>query len=149
MPQLRNIRQEAFANYRARGCSLEEAYEMAGFVRDSGHACRLARRPRVAARIVEVRAELGNAAPRANLEQTIAGLLALVDRGDFYNTPQHLAEARVTLLEAHRLHDVWTQFRAKERESVAGSRTNPAKTLPVSLPDSCHFLPSGVGGGGG
>jgi hypothetical protein len=58
MPILQNPRHESFAQYRAHGAPLELAYGQAGYRPDSGHASRLARRPEVAARIVEVRARL-------------------------------------------------------------------------------------------
>ncbi len=134
MPTLQNLRHERFAQLRAKGYSLEEAYELAGFVRDSGHACRLARRPQVAGRIAELRLDIGQAAPRANLEQTIAGLLSLVERADYQTTPAHLAEARLTLMEAHRLHEIWMERRAEEREKLARVRANRRPSAPLSLP---------------
>ena len=134
MPTLLNLRHERFAQLRAKGYSLEEAYELAGFVRDSGHACRLARRPKVAGRIAELRLEIGQAAPRANLEQTIAGLLSLVERADYQTTPAHLAEARLTLMEAHRLHEIWMERRAEEREKLALARRIGRRSEPLALP---------------
>jgi hypothetical protein len=51
MPTLTDPRAEAFAQSRARGANLEDAYELAGFAGGQGHASRFARRAKVAARI--------------------------------------------------------------------------------------------------
>ena len=56
MPTLRNPRYEAFAQARAKGALLIDAYESAGFVRHRGHPSRLAWKPEVAERIAELRA---------------------------------------------------------------------------------------------
>ena len=40
MPQLENLRHEAFAQARAKGARLDDAYEDAGFAPSNGHASR-------------------------------------------------------------------------------------------------------------
>jgi hypothetical protein len=50
MPVLENPRHEAFAQARARGALLNDAYESAGFVLLKGHPSRLAYRAEVAER---------------------------------------------------------------------------------------------------
>ena len=56
MPTLRDPRREAFAQARAKGALLIDAYESAGFVRHRGHPSRLALKEEVAERIAELRA---------------------------------------------------------------------------------------------
>ena len=48
MPALRDPRHEAFAQARAKGALLIDAYESAGFVRHRGHPSRLALKREVA-----------------------------------------------------------------------------------------------------
>jgi phage terminase small subunit len=74
MPRLRNAKHEAFAQAVAADTDLADAYEHAGFVLRRGNPNRLARHPKVAARIAELRslvfpAELENL-PKA---LTVAG----------------------------------------------------------------------------
>jgi phage terminase small subunit len=57
MPALRDPRHEAFAQARAKGALLIDAYESAGFVRHRGHPSRLALKLDVAHRIAELRAD--------------------------------------------------------------------------------------------
>src|SRR6202020_1281858 len=54
MPTLPIPRQEAFAQARAGGALLDDAYEIAGFVPGHRHASRLAKLPEVAERIGEL-----------------------------------------------------------------------------------------------
>ena len=56
MPTLQNPQHEAFAQARSRTVSLEDAFENAGYSPDRSHACRLAKRDDVSARIAELRA---------------------------------------------------------------------------------------------
>ena len=68
MSILQNHRHEAFAQARAAGARLDDAYEDAGFAPGRGHACRLAHTPEVAERIAELRADkarLGDAGAQA------------------------------------------------------------------------------------
>jgi hypothetical protein len=55
VPTLANPRYEAFAQPRAKGAFLDDAYERAGFVLHNGHPRRLACRAEVADRIAEIR----------------------------------------------------------------------------------------------
>ena len=57
MPPLENARHEAFAQNAAKGMSLVEAYEQAGYDRNDGNAARLKGNDRVAARIRELQDE--------------------------------------------------------------------------------------------
>jgi len=50
MPILQNARHEIFAQSRAKGARLEDAYEDAGFIPGNGHAGKLAQRPEVSER---------------------------------------------------------------------------------------------------
>lgn len=61
--RLSNQRHEVFAQARAGGATLSEAYEAAGFKKSTQHASRLASRPEVAARISFLQA--GNTASTA------------------------------------------------------------------------------------
>jgi hypothetical protein len=54
MPGLRNPKHEAFAQAVASDVALADAYERVGFVRRRGNPNRLARHPKVAARIAEL-----------------------------------------------------------------------------------------------
>jgi hypothetical protein len=74
IPVLENPRHGAFAQARARGAVLNDAYEDAGFAPDRSHASRLAGREDVAERIAELKAEqagLDGASPH----KAIAALL--------------------------------------------------------------------------
>jgi hypothetical protein len=55
MPRLHNPKHEAFAQLMATGVEVNDAYEQAGYVRRRGNPGRLARKPRVAARIQELK----------------------------------------------------------------------------------------------
>lgn len=102
MPILQNARHEAFAQARARGARLEDAYEDAGFVADEAHAFRLAKSAEVAKRIADLRreqAEADDASPQA----IIAALVRMARDAEACKTPAGTKEARLNLLEAHRL----------------------------------------------
>ena len=81
MPVLRNSRHEKFAQELAAGKSAAEAYERAGYVKNSGNCIRLKGNERVSARVAEiqyggaVRAEVSVGSLLAELEA--ARLLAL------------------------------------------------------------------------
>ncbi|MEP6967826.1 MAG: hypothetical protein ABI906_07075 [Pseudomonadota bacterium] len=116
MPNLQNSRHGAFAAARARGARLEDAYEDAGFVPDKSHACRLANRPEVAERVSELRREregVDDAAPEA----IIAALVRLAKDSEAAKTPAGMKEARLNLLEAHRLRIEQTATRRMDRGS--------------------------------
>ena len=79
MPLLANPRHEAFAQARARGAYLEDAYEDAGFAPNRAHASRLAHRPEVAERIGAIRAELAGVIDHSP-EAMVANLLQAFGR---------------------------------------------------------------------
>jgi hypothetical protein len=58
MPRLHNVKRETFAQAVAADMSVMDAYELAGFVRRRGNPNRLARHPRVAARIAELQSHV-------------------------------------------------------------------------------------------
>jgi hypothetical protein len=103
MPKLSNPRYEAFAQATASGAPLADAYEDAGFRGERSHAWRLARRGEVVARVDELRreqADLDEARPTA----VIVALVRLARAAESLNTPAGVREARLTLLDAQRLH---------------------------------------------
>ncbi len=103
MPKLSNPRYEAFALAFASGAPLRDAYEDAGFHGELSHACRLARRGEVLARVDELRreqADLDEARPTS----VIIALVRMARAAESLNTAAGVREARLTLLEAQRLH---------------------------------------------
>ena len=117
MPLLENPRHEAFAQARAQGALLDDAYEDAGFAPGNGHASRLAKREEVAERIAELRAEQPDI-KGAGTRGAIGTLLRLVEAGLAQGTPAGVKEARETLMEARRLHDNLADRRQRERKSM-------------------------------
>ena len=112
MAILQNPKHEIFAQSRAKGAMLEDAYEDAGFTPGHGHASKLAQRPEVTGRIAELRveeAQMADASPRA----VIAALLRVAKASEALATPAGVKEARLTLLEVSRLN---TELSAKRRE---------------------------------
>ena len=81
MPTLDNPRYEFFAQARAKGARLDDAYEDAGFVLNKGHSSRLARRPEVATRIAELRGQR-NEADDISPQKVIATLLRMAKAGE-------------------------------------------------------------------
>lgn len=114
MPPLPNLRHEAFAQARANGARLDDAYEDAGFVPGYGHASRLAKQAEVAERIAELRAEQA-ALSDANPQAVISALLRIAKFSEALATPAGVKEARATLLDACRLADDLARERACER----------------------------------
>jgi hypothetical protein len=102
MPILKNPRHEAFAQARAKGAVLEDAFEDAGFAPDRGHASRLAARDEVAERIAELKAEQAEI-DGASTRSVIAALLRLAEGGQKLESPAALKEVRLALLDAQRL----------------------------------------------
>ena len=112
MPILSNPRHETFAQARAKGARLEDAYEDAGFSPGNGHASRMAKLDMIADRIAELRAQavrIDDAGPAA----LIAALLDLARNGPAKTADAR--EARLALLDAFRLRAEWSDDRAKER----------------------------------
>ena len=121
MPTLPNPRQEAFAQARAGGALLDDAYEIAGFVPGHGHASRLAKLPEVAERIGELLAARTDARA-ADKGTVIAALLRLAETASTAGGAASISEARLTLLEAERLIDEVRELREEDRERVSRAR---------------------------
>lgn len=117
MPTLPNPRHEAFAQARAKGASLADAYEDAGFTPDRSHACRLANNTNVADRLAELRAEqieFDDARPLA----VIAALMRVAKAAETEATPAAHKEVRLTLLEVDRLRGEMLLSRARDRDLI-------------------------------
>ena len=119
MPTLPNPRQEAFAQARARGVLLEEAYERAGFVAGNRHGARLAREPEVAERIGELLAAREAEAEAPTSRTVIDALLRLAEAAPGVENPDLIDAARRTLLEAHSLIVSTEKIRAEDRQRYA------------------------------
>jgi hypothetical protein len=131
MPQLPNARHEAFAQARAKGASLDDAYEDAGFVHGHRHGARMAQKPDIAARIAELRAcrsELDDAATPS----VIARLLRLAKAAEADTSPGALREIRLTLLEAERLRAEMARQRDYERPSRHAFEMGLEKSTPYA-----------------
>lgn len=116
MPILQNPRHEAFAQARAKGALLKDAFEDAGFAPDTSHASRLGREPEVAERIAELRAgqsDLDGAGPHA----LIGALLRAAKAAEADVSPGSLRELRLTLLEVDRLRQNLADRRDNERNA--------------------------------
>jgi len=114
MAVLQNSRHEAFAQARARGRSLDNAYEDAGFVPGHRHGRRLSLRPHVILRIAEIRAAQEETRG-ADVPDVIAALLRLARVGEALQTPAGVKEARLAVLEAFRLNEDFARERDDER----------------------------------
>ncbi len=118
MPILDNIRHEAFAQSRAGGARLEDAYEDAGFAAGNNHAGRLAQTPEVAQRIAELRIDFR--AANSSIEESsplalIAAMLRVAKAGEGLADAAALKEARLTLLQVERLRGMMDASRQGER----------------------------------
>ncbi len=102
MPALKNLDHEAFAQARAAGATLIQAYEAAGYAPSRAHGSRLASRPEIAERIAELRA-LDITENPSGTASVVAALLRIAKTSEDLNSPAGIKEARLTLLEAHRL----------------------------------------------
>ena len=116
MPALPNPRHEAFAQARARGARLEDAYEDAGFAPGNRHAARLFNQDKIAERIAELRVERLDSSG-ADPAEVIEALLRMAKTLEDLKTPASLKEAKDHLLEAYRLrcatHDERSQDRSR------------------------------------
>ena len=117
MPKLSNPRHEAFALATASGAPLRDAYEDAGLHGEFSKAGRLARRGDVLARVDELRRE------QADLDQArpvcvIIALVRMARAAESLNTAAGVREARLTLLEAQRLHVAQIEARRDVRLTV-------------------------------
>jgi hypothetical protein len=113
MPVLKNPRHETFAQLRAKGAGLEDAYEDAGFAPYKGNASRLASQDLVAERIAELRAELVDQA--VNRGTILAALMRIAKTTEDLKTLEGAREARGALLDADRLLSDRSQRRRYER----------------------------------
>jgi hypothetical protein len=114
MPILQHPRHEAFAQARAKGARLDDAYEDAGFAPGNGHASRLALRPEVAERIGELRADCSELT-ESNTQAVIGALLRISKAGEALASPGGIKEARETLMQAWRLSNDLAHNREMER----------------------------------
>ena len=117
MPTLSNSRHEAFAQARAKGSALENAYEDAGFTPGNGHASRLAVQPAVAERIAEFRV-LQTELDDSRTQAVIAAMLRVAKASEAEATPAALREIRLTLMEVNRLRNEMESERRVERISI-------------------------------
>ncbi|MDB5482244.1 MAG: Terminase small subunit, partial [Caulobacteraceae bacterium] len=102
MPALQDPRHERFAQARAKGALLIDAYESAGFVRHRGHPSRLALKDKVAERIAELRAS------QTDIEDTsplglLASLRRIIKAGEASENPTLVNAARLAIVDASRL----------------------------------------------
>lgn len=117
MPPIQNPQHEIFAQGRAKGATLDDAFESAGYPPDRSHACRLAKREDVAARIASLRAERDHA--EGSQPQMIIDALARMARdSETLKTPACMKEARLNLLEADRLRTALTKYNDNERYHI-------------------------------
>jgi hypothetical protein len=133
MPTLQNPRHEAFAQARAKGARLDDAYEDAGFVLCKGHPSRLARRPEVAERIAELR-RLRNEAEDISPQRLIAGLLRMAKAGETSENAALMKEARLALLDAARLQGVVAHARYQDQLHIIdefGQQERAAAKVPA------------------
>jgi hypothetical protein len=139
MPTLTDPRAEAFAQHRARGANVEDAYELAGFAGGQGHASRFAKRRKVAARVREL-IEAGRRQPITG--QDIAfELQRMVQNFDDFDTPQRMRETRETLMELRKVQVELERERYVERERERRNTPPQARTSP-NPPVSAWSLPS-------
>ncbi len=116
MPILQNPRHEAFAQSRARGALLEEAYEYAGFIPGHGHASRLGATPEVVERIAEL-----NMARFQTEEVTssvmIAALLRVAQSSEALGIVGGIEQARLAILEAQGIAVALAKRHEKDRNA--------------------------------
>ncbi len=118
MPVLQNSRQEAFAQARAKGVRLEDAYEAAGYAPGNGHASRVALREDVAERIAELRAEQAELSG-ANTQSLILALLRMAKSDAVLAAPGGAKEARLALVDAARLSGELFMEHVRDRHELA------------------------------
>jgi hypothetical protein len=159
MPALRDPRQEAFAQARAKGALLIDAYESAGFVRHRGHPSRLALKHDVAWRIAELRVS------QTELEDTtLHGLLAslrrIIKAGESSENTALVNAARLAIVDASRIQAELARLQAADRANIdkdfkvfsaseaaaaaperAAERPSPPRELPSNAPPAPRGLP--------
>jgi hypothetical protein len=117
MPALTNPRHEAFAQARARGALLDDAYEIAGFSPGHRHASRLARQPEIAERIGELLASRLDAR-EVDTRTIIDALLRLAENGQAAVNPAAIHETRLVLRDACQLIGEQEKVRESDRNRV-------------------------------
>ena len=128
MPTLTDRRAEAFAQHRAHGANLEDAYELAGLAGGQGHANRFGSRTKVAARVREL-IDAGRRQPITG--QDIAfELQRMVQHIDEFDTPQRMRETRETLMELRKMQVELERERYVERERERRNCPPQARTSP-------------------
>jgi hypothetical protein len=137
MPILKNARHEKFAQELACGKTAREAYKVAGYVPDDGHASRLAGNGKVATRV----AELQQAAAEKSL-MTTESLIAEADR------IQKLAErlknpsaAVAALIAKAKLGGLWIERSENKNENteyVIGSAPLTAEEWLAEYGETSH-----------
>ena len=160
MPTLSDPRYEAFAQARAKGALLIDAYESAGFVRHRGHPSRLALKDEVADRIAELRAsqtEIEDTTPRGLL----ASLRRIIKAGENSEIPALVNAARLAIVDASRIHaelerrydyerkhidwvinDLAKQEAAAAAAAPAAERPAPPREAPLSARPAPTGLPA-------
>jgi hypothetical protein len=159
MPALQNPRYEAFAQARAKGALLIDAYESAGFVRHRGHPSRLALKDNVAERIAELRAmqtDIEDTSPQGLL----ASLRRIIKAGEGSENPTLVNAARLAVVDASRLRAELARQQATEQRQLdkefnnfvstaaaeaapepAVERPSPPREAPAAAPSAPRGLP--------
>ncbi|HEY5071223.1 MAG TPA: terminase small subunit [Caulobacteraceae bacterium] len=127
MPILQDSRHEAFAQARARGARLEDAYEDAGYTPGNAHASRLATTRAIAERIAEIKAARAEE-ETVNPASVIAALIRMAKAGEELKTAAAIKEARLTILEAWNVQLETERARVNDRFSP--HMQNLTKFLP-------------------
>jgi hypothetical protein len=160
VPTLRDPRHEAFAQARARGALLIDAYESAGFVRHRGHPSRLALKDAVAERIAELRASQTEAED-VSLHGLLASLRRIIKAGENSTNPALVNAARLAIVDAsriqaelarHQVHErkhldsifneLQGKFAAEAAAEPAPERPSPPREAPASAPSAPRERPS-------
>jgi hypothetical protein len=124
MTVLDNPRHEAFAQARARGVPIDDAFEDAGYTPDRSHARRLVKRADVAARIAQLRAERAQALDTSP-QGLIASLMRLARASEGLNSASGMREARFFLMETARLNAQISLERLVERGRIEREPSQP------------------------
>ncbi len=125
---LKNARHERFAQWRAKGKSVDEAYVKAGFRPNRGNAARLNANESVKARIAELQAR---AAEKTVV--TVAGittdLLRIAQKGEKLKEAAGLSVARASLMDAAKLNGLIVE--KLDHRSSDGSMTPKEPTYKL------------------
>ncbi len=159
MPALLDPHHECFAQARARGMLLIDAYETAGFVRHRGHPSRLACKAEVAERIAELR-RLQIHIEATSLQGLLASLRRIIMAGERSDNPTLVNAARLAIVDAARLRDELNRQQALERTQIdsvfnslkkesgqaaipepAAQRPSPPQGAPAAAPPAPRRLP--------